>query len=256
MLLTGASSGIGRAAASVLARRGARLALTARRETELRAAADEARAAGGEAVEIVADVADRRDCARAVRETAARLGRVDVLVNNAAIGAAGEFVSQDPDVLESVVRINLLGSMHMMREALPLMKAQGGGLIVNVTSALALEPSPGAAAYSATKAALASLTEALRREVASDGVRLTDFCPGAVVTPMTDRYMGSEGFRRMAYTAEEVAAALADAVESGREQVFYTQFPAFALRLRRTFPAVGSRVMNAWQLGRWALGKG
>ena len=171
VLLTGASGGIGRAAALRLARAGARVALMARTEAPLQALASELAAAGGEALAVPGDVTRPEDCSRAMREVAGRFGGVDALVNNAGVGyLRGPAEATDEEIWRQV-DVNLLGAVRMTRAALPTLSVRPGAAIVNVSSLAARIAPPYYSYYSATKFALAGLTESWRRELRPFGIR-------------------------------------------------------------------------------------
>lgn len=179
-LVTGASSGIGEATARTLAREGSAVALAARREDQLERIADDI----GEdrAIAVPTDVTDEEDIARLVERTREELGGIDILVNNAGVGKRGPFASTDRGDIRQQVEVNLLGTLNVTREVLPGMIESGGGDIVVVSSANAREPAEGASTYSGTKGGVNGFCEALRKEVASEGVRVTVVMPGAVDT--------------------------------------------------------------------------
>jgi NAD(P)-dependent dehydrogenase (short-subunit alcohol dehydrogenase family) len=214
-LITGCSSGIGRACAIEFARRGYRVTATARRAEPLLTLAVASR--------LVLDVTDDQS----VRAAVAAAGEIDVLVNNAGISAWGPAESLGPDLLEMVLATNLLGTARVIAAVLPGMRARRRGRIINVSSA-ALRGFPLLGAYSASKAALEAWTETLRLEVAELGVTVCLVEPGAVessfgrnrvdVVSGQQDYEGLErqaremltGMRGEKLSAEEVAAAIAD----------------------------------------------
>jgi short-subunit dehydrogenase len=185
-LVTGASSGIGRALALRLAGRGARLALLARREAELAVVAAAVRQAGGEALVLPCDLGDRgrieAACARALES----LGSVDLLVNNAGYGGHRLFLEWDADDMERVMRVNYLGSLHVTRCLLPAMAERRRGWIVFVSSVAGRIGTPGESAYAASKFALTGLAEALSVEVEDAGVHVLTVFPGVIDTPFFD----------------------------------------------------------------------
>jgi NAD(P)-dependent dehydrogenase (short-subunit alcohol dehydrogenase family) len=175
--VTGASAGIGRECVLAFARAGARVAAAARRLDRLDSLAEEVRALGGEALVVAADVAEAEQVRRFVQATVDRFGRLDVLVNNAGYGVRG-LVEETPDAAyERLMRVNYLGTVYGCKAAAPIMRRQRAGLIVNVSSIVGKRALPTGGAYAATKAAQASLTEALRVELRGSGVRACSVHP-------------------------------------------------------------------------------
>ncbi|MEV4702507.1 SDR family oxidoreductase [Actinoplanes sp. NPDC049316] len=184
VIVTGASGGIGRAAALRLGRAGTTVVLAARRGDELAAVAAQIRAAGGEAVAVPADL---RDPAAVEALTATALGvtgRIDVLINNAGLGGPAT-VRLDDAALTAMVEVNLLAPIRLMRSVLPAMLAAGAGSIVNIGSVAGEVGISGV--YSATKFGLRGITDSVRREVAGTGVRVTLIEPGRIGTEMNAR---------------------------------------------------------------------
>jgi NADP-dependent 3-hydroxy acid dehydrogenase YdfG len=222
VVVTGASAGIGAALAEELARRGARVALVARRREKLE---EVARAASGAEV-VVADVT-RREAVLAAREAVlARFGRIDAWVNNAGRGITKPVEALEDDDLDQMVRDNVKSALYGMQAVLPHMKARGRGTIVNVSSMLGRVPFASIrSAYSASKAALGSLTESLRFELAKDhpGIRLVLVFPGVVATDFGNHALhGGPDSRTLpgAQPAGEVARAIADAIRGGPLDVY------------------------------------
>jgi NADP-dependent 3-hydroxy acid dehydrogenase YdfG len=178
-LVTGASSGIGRATALALAGAGARVALLARRAERLEAVAEEIRAAGGEAIPVVADVTDYAALAEAVTRVEDTFGGVDILINNAGIMLPAPIVSADPVDWARMIDVNLTGALHAVRAVLPGMTVRGEGHIVNVSSNSGRVHQPQFSVYAATKHALGAFTTILRKEVYPSSIRVTLFEPGA-----------------------------------------------------------------------------
>ncbi len=210
VLLTGASMGIGEAAARAFARQGARLALVARKRDRLERVAGEVRALGGEAVVIPADLSLPEDTARVVPEAIAALGAVDVLVNNAGLGMASTFDQMKIDDLRYLMEVNLFSPVALMQAALPHFRAQGSGVIVNVSSVIGKIALPTASGYSATKFALNGISDASRVELEPDGIRIVTLCPGRVETPFHDNVRG--GLRRPKAPGGWQPEAVADAI--------------------------------------------
>jgi len=185
-LVTGASSGIGEATAWALAREGASLALSARRADRLEALATELRRAGNEVFVHVGDLATRDGAQRAVDATVGALGGLDVLINNAGVMFLGPIEETDPEDWERMIDINLLGLMVACRAAIAPMRSRGGGHIVNVSSVSGRFAGPTQGGYNATKWGVNGFSEALRREVNGDGIKVTLIEPGVVATELTD----------------------------------------------------------------------
>lgn len=187
ILVTGASSGIGAAAARVFAMEGASVMLAARSEDPLRNLTDELRGAGCEAAYVVADVSIRADVARAVDATVGRFGRLDGAFNNAAMGQGGKLDDVAEDELDRILAVNVKGVWLCMREELRAMRAEGRGSIVNVSSIGGYRGSPGFGAYQATKHAVLGLTRTAAHDNGPDGIRVNALAPGPILTSMVLR---------------------------------------------------------------------
>ncbi|HJZ90579.1 MAG TPA: SDR family NAD(P)-dependent oxidoreductase [Gemmataceae bacterium] len=185
VLITGASSGIGRALALEFARQGARVGVLARREERLRQLCEEIHAAGGTADGTVADAADRAAIGTAIKALCAKLGACDVMVANAGVGESNTATDLNVPGAETVIRTNLLGPMYAFEAVLPEMLARGSGHLVGVSSVAAFKGLPTAAAYCASKAGLNAYLESLRISLRSRKIAVTTICPGFVRTEMT-----------------------------------------------------------------------
>ncbi len=191
-MVTGASRGIGRSTALELANRGAKLALVARNPLALENVALEVKRIGVEVLELVCDVANFIEVEQSVTKTIERFGTLDILVNNA--GTAKPLVRMvDADVTEwtNAIRINLIGAFHTCRAVLPHMLKRRSGILVNISSGLAVSPLDGASAYCASKAGLLLCTQTLAIELLGSGVRVHSFQPGMVDTDMQEEVRGS-----------------------------------------------------------------
>jgi NADP-dependent 3-hydroxy acid dehydrogenase YdfG len=187
-LITGASSGIGRSTAEVLARSGVRVALAARRENELEQVADRIESDGGSALVVQTDVTDRSDVQETIEAVDDSFGRLDILVNSAGVMVLDEVAEADMTEFQQMIDVNVIGLMNVTRAALPLMQRQGSGHIVNISSLAGRKSFPGAGGYSASKYAVNGFSEALREEFSGEDteyVRVTDIEPGFVETELS-----------------------------------------------------------------------
>jgi len=185
-LVTGASSGIGEATALALGAEGARVAAAARRSDRLAALVRRIEARGGQAMALVVDVSDEAQVREMMRRARDTWGRVDILVNDAAVAQLGPIDGANTEDWRRMVNINLLGLMYATHAVLPLMKAQGSGHIVNVSSRAGRIAQEGTGVYSATKWGVGAFSEALRQEVSAQHIRVTVIEPGAVATEMQE----------------------------------------------------------------------
>ena len=180
-LVTGASSGIGKATALALAAEGARVAIAARRVQRLNDLAARVRESGGEVLPIEADVADEAQASGMVARVLQDFGRLDMLLNVAGVGVAAPFQNTTTAEYRQMVDVNILGLLYAINAALPAMKRQGSGHIVVVSSGVGRYIHP-STVYSGTKHAVSAMAESLRREIGKDGIRVTSIEPGAVKT--------------------------------------------------------------------------
>jgi NADP-dependent 3-hydroxy acid dehydrogenase YdfG len=185
-LVTGASSGIGEAAALALAAAGARVALCARRAERLEGLARRIEAAGGEAIALPGDVAEEAVATRVVEAAVERFGRLDILVNSAGVTAPGGVENADTAFWRRVLDVNLMATLYTCKAAIPPMKAQGFGDIVNISSTAGRRAAGAFGPYCASKFALTALTEGLRQEVGGAGVRVCIVEPGATTTEVAE----------------------------------------------------------------------
>ncbi len=183
-LITGGTSGIGRATALLFAREGARVAITGRDQARGREVAADIDQAGGAAIFIRADVRLADDCRRAVEETLRAFGRLDILFNNAGVFYPHDALDCTEQEWNLTIDICLKGTFLMCKYALPVMIAQGGGAIVNNASGWGLVGGNEAVAYCAAKGGVVLLTKALAVDHSRQGIRVNCICPGDVDTPM------------------------------------------------------------------------
>jgi short-subunit dehydrogenase len=223
-LVTGASSGIGKALAVELAGRGYKVGLTARRAKELEETAQAIAAAGSEAQVEVADVTDRAAIEAAAAAVERRFGRIDLLVANAGIAAKperGKFF--DVDAIEKTMRVNLFGVIYSIGAVMPGMLERKSGHVAAISSIASYFGTPKSAGYSASKAAVNVLLDSLRLDVRGRGVDVTVVNPGFVETPLTAKNKGMV----LVWTAEKAARAIADGL-ARRKRTIEFPFPLVA----------------------------
>jgi NAD(P)-dependent dehydrogenase (short-subunit alcohol dehydrogenase family) len=210
IVVTGASSGIGRCAAGHLAARGARMVLTARRAAALEEVVREIEAAGGEAVAVPGDVTREADLRRVAETAVARFGRIDTWVNNAGVYIQGRVQDISLEEYRRVLDVNFVGMVNGTQRALEVMLPRGEGVVVQVSSVAAQRGVPYTSPYSASKAAVVGFTSALRAELRGTGVRLSIVYPPTVDTPIYDQGRGKLG------VVPKPAPPIADPVEAAK----------------------------------------
>jgi short-subunit dehydrogenase len=243
-VITGASSGIGRATALEMARRGANVVIGARRAQQLEEAAAACRALGVNATAVPTDVTKPEECRRLI-ETA---GRVDVLVNNAGFAIFDSVADAKLDELHALMNTNYFGTVHCTQAVLPQMLERREGTIVNLSSITGIMGFARMGGYCATKFALIGFTEALRDEVISRGVRVALVCPGTTDTEFfvkAERGMMPAASRLMlAVKPERVARAICDAAEDGRYRRILPLLAAVYMRLKEMLPRLAHLLMR------------
>ena len=217
--ITGAGSGIGKATALLLAERGAKVVLGARRADRLEAVAKQIEAGGGEAAYVPIDVKRRDDLSSLVALACDRFGKLDVLVSNAGIGPVSLLDELRVDDWDEMIDINVKGVLYGIAAALPVFRKQGFGQFVNIASTAGLITKPTMAVYSGTKFAVRAISEGLRQE-AGDKLRVTIITPGFVKTDFADSMTNPEmkaqivgTMEKMAISPDAIARAIVFAIE-------------------------------------------
>jgi NAD(P)-dependent dehydrogenase (short-subunit alcohol dehydrogenase family) len=210
-LITGASSGIGLAIARALGQDGYGITVSARRPEKLEEAAKQLEADGIETLSVPANMAKEEDVASLVAAHKERFGRLDVLVNNAGVGIGGQIEGYETKKLDMQLDVNLRSVYLTTRDCIPMLKEAGKehskALVVNTASIAGKAGQPWLAAYSATKAGVVGLSQAMHGELGKEGVQVTAFCPGFVATPMTDWVEGQVPKEEM-IQPEDIAEAV------------------------------------------------
>lgn len=241
VVVTGASSGIGRLLAIRAATLGAHVALVARREERLREVANTVRGSGVEALMVPCDVADGDSVRNAVESIFERWGSVDILVNNAGYGGHHRFVDWDSSDIEHMVRVNFLGTVYWTQALLRPMIDRGTGWIVLMASVAGKIGVPGESVYSATKFAMVGLGEALSLEVEDSGVHVMTVCPGAIDT----EFFSEDDRKRMPAVAlrsmippERVVDAVVKGLARGSREITVPRLIACAYGVKALAPAI------------------
>ncbi|HEX6498308.1 MAG TPA: SDR family oxidoreductase [Micromonosporaceae bacterium] len=226
VVVTGASSGIGRATALAFARRGANLVLVSRDERALRDAADECAAVGAAVLPVPCDTTDGRGLAEIADRTVETFGGLDVWINDAAVAVFGPLVDLPPEDVARVLDVNVMGYVHGARAALPHMIARGGGVLINLVSVAGIVAQPYGAPYSMSKFAVRALTSSVRQELRLAGVRGVHACavlPPTIDTPFFAHAANHSGRRVRAmppvYPPEQVARVIVGVVRRPRREV-------------------------------------
>jgi NAD(P)-dependent dehydrogenase (short-subunit alcohol dehydrogenase family) len=257
VLITGGSRGLGFVLARQLVEEGARVALAARTEDDLEAAAAQLREGGADVLTVACDVGDREQASDAVRKVVQHFGGVDVLINNAGVIQVGPVQHMTYEDFQQAMAVHFWGPLHMMLASVPHMSARGGGRIVNISSIGGRVAVPHLAPYSASKFALVGLSEALRAELSRDNIIVTTISPGLMRTgsPLRAGVKGnheaehtwfeiSDSLPLLTISADRAAAKIIDACRYGDAELTITPQAKLAAALHGIAPGLTARMMT------------
>ena len=249
VVITGASSGIGRATAHAFARRGARLVLLARDRAALDATAKECRELGADALVVTADVGDSAAMEAVGEQVLARFGRFDVWINCAAIIHFGRLEDNPAEIIDQVLRTNINGCFNGSRIAIRQFRRTGEGMLINMSSVLAITAQPYASAYVASKAAIRSLSDSLRQEVADvPGIKVCTVLPYAIDTPIYQHAPNYSGQKAQPvvprYPAETVADTIIALLDRPQREVYAGKIGVLAALTKAVAPPLSDLVVS------------
>jgi short-subunit dehydrogenase len=249
-VVTGASSGIGRATAERLAADGVRVVLGARRTDRLQVVVDGIQRMGGTARAVPTDVTQPEQVAQLIAEAVGAFGRVDILVNNAGVGYFGPVESTPIEEARRLFDVNFMGTFYGVQAAVPIMRRQGGGHIINVASIAGKRATPGNGVYSATKFAQVALSESLRLELRRAKILVSVVCPVSTVTEFFE-VAASRSPLKFAptgptYSAEQVAGHIARCVRHPRAEVMICHLARALVILNAVAPRFVDRILGAY----------
>jgi short-subunit dehydrogenase len=250
IIITGASSGIGWALAEQLAGEKSRLILASRAQDKLEELASSIRQKGGEAHTIATDVTEAAERARLIETTVSRLGGLDVLVNNAGVGAMGFFSEADESRLRRIFEVNFFATTELTRLALPHLRQGKNPMVVNVSSILGRRAIPGCTEYCASKFALAGWSEGLRAELSQQGIHVLLVCPGRIQTNFQKNLIedkirfGWQNHGQM--TAERCAQLMVRAMRQRKNELTTTAQGKLLVGLNRLSPRLVDFLLNRY----------
>ena len=248
ILITGASQGIGKALAELAAARGARVIVCARTIDLLQEVAEQIRAKGGVIEVVQADITSAADRQKMLAAAQEKFGGLDILINNAGIGATGHFADCSPERLRQIMEVNFFGLTETTRVFLPMLKKGNLPAIVNISSIAGKRGIPARSEYSASKFAVQGFGEALRAELAKDGVDVLVVCPGLTQTNFSQNMIEQKALVQLDHmrgmSPEEVAAHTLKAIERGSNETCLTLKGKMMVLVSRFFPWIADIVVR------------
>ncbi|MDQ3011665.1 MAG: SDR family oxidoreductase [Acidobacteriota bacterium] len=236
-VITGATSGIGRETAREFASAGSKVVIAGRRKERLQELANQIETKGGQAFAVPTDVADQAQVESLIEKAVERFGRVDVLVNNAGVAIASRFEEMPLDDFRRLMDVNFWGAVYTCRAAVPQMRKQRSGVILNISSIFGKRGMPFETAYCSSKFALAGFSESLRAELMSENIDVCTIFPGAVETEIFDAAANSTGFEMPTYLpkfpAKQMAKLIVQTARFPQAEVV-AAFDAQAINVART----------------------
>lgn len=253
VIITGASSGIGKACAIAFGKRGANIVISGRNKENLEQAAEELRKTGAQILAVTGDVSNENDCKLLIKKTIEQFGGIDILINNAGISMRALFKDLQLDVIRKVMDINFWGTVYCTKYALPyLLKTKGS--VVGISSIAGYNGLPGRTGYSASKFAIQGFLDALRIENLKTGLHVLVACPGYTASNVRNAALVADGSSQgesprdegKMMTAEEVAEEIVKAVEKRKRTIVLTGQGRLAVWMNKIFPALTDKlVFNA-----------
>jgi short-subunit dehydrogenase len=261
IVVTGASSGIGRALALALGRERASLVLVARREALLKSLAEDVRRQGGNALVITLDLRERAGVEKMISSTREQLGRIDVLINNAGFGYLGTVEETPPSVVREIFDLNFEAPLRASQLVIPIMKAQGGGHIINVSSVVGRRGLPLNGIYCATKFALQGISESLRLEVKDSGIDVSIVSPAATESEFGENVRHGRVKAKfkptgMVQSAEDVARSIVECIRHPKLEVYPNRTSRLLTWASVISPAIVDRVIANYYKDRFRVIRG
>jgi short-subunit dehydrogenase len=261
IIITGASSGIGRAVALALAPERARLVLVARRQPLLESLAEEVRMKGGSALVMTLDLRDKSHVEIMIASAREQYGRIDVLINNAGFGYLGTVEETPPSVVREIFALNFEAPLLASQLVIPIMKAQGGGHIINVSSVVGRRGLPLNGIYCATKFALQGISESLRLEVKDAGIDVTIVSPAATESEFGDNVRRGRVKAKfkpsgLVQSAEEVARSIVECIRRPKLEVYPSRTGRLLAWASALSPAVVDRILANYYKDRFRVVRG